>query len=217
MTVINESALGKNCQFMEYSLKGSNHKVEVYDNCLDNEVFKKIQTELLSDRFAWFYNEIIVPSELAILKGSPIEGRDTDLGVYRFVHRFYMVLSGYIFSWPTETKLITPALQILDPRAWVRVDASLGYPTTEHACGGWHYDINDGNKLPDPRIKSAILYFNTNNGYTLFETGDKIKSVENRLIIFPCDIFHTGVTQTDTKTRVLLNFNFFPPQEGSVQ
>ena len=50
---------------------------------------------------------------------------------------------------------------------------------------------------------------NTNNGYTLLETGDKIKSVENRLVLFPCNILHTGITQTDTKVRVLLTFNFF--------
>jgi hypothetical protein len=50
---------------------------------------------------------------------------------------------------------------------------------------------------------------NTNNGYTLLETGDKIESVENRLVLFPCNILHTGITQTDTKVRVLLTFNFF--------
>jgi len=214
MTIIRESALGINYRFMKYPLKGTNHKVEVYDNCLDNKVFKRIQTELLSERFPWHYNEKIVPPEL--LKDSPIEGRDTDLRVYRFVHRFYQVQSG-ILNWPPTTEIITSVMKILDPRAWVRADASLGYPTTEHACGGWHYDINNSNKVPDPDIKSAIFYCNTNNGYTLFETGDEIKSVENRLIIFPCDIFHTGVTQTDTKTRVLLNFNWFPPLEPSEQ
>jgi hypothetical protein len=40
------------------------------------------------------------------------------------------------------------------------------------------------------------------------ETGDKIESIENRLILFPNDLLHTGITQTDTKVRVLINFNF---------
>ena len=32
---------------------------------------------------------------------------------------------------------------------------------------------------------TSILYMNTNNGYTIFENGDKVESVENRLVTFP--------------------------------
>ena len=43
----------------------------------------------------------------------------------------------------------------------------------------------------------------------LLISGDKIKNVENRLVLFPCNVLHTGVTQTDTKVRVAITFNYF--------
>ena len=55
---------------------------------------------------------------------------------------------------------------------------------------------------------TAIFYINTNNGYTEFENGEKIESVANRLIMFPSNIKHRGVTQTDEQTRIMINFNF---------
>jgi hypothetical protein len=55
---------------------------------------------------------------------------------------------------------------------------------------------------------TSILYINTNNGYTELESGEKIESVANRLVSFPTNIKHRGVSQTDEQTRVLLNFNY---------
>ena len=51
----------------------------------------------------------------------------------------------------------------------------------------------------------SIFYINTNNGYTYFETGEKIKSVENRLITFDNKLKHYGTTSTNTQTRIVLN------------
>ena len=55
---------------------------------------------------------------------------------------------------------------------------------------------------------TAIFYFNTNNGYTEFEDGTIIKNVANRIVEFPSHIKHRGVSQTDTKTRILMNINY---------
>ena len=81
--------------------------------------------------------------------------------------------------------------------------------------GGWHsdqersyYSFAKPGEL-HANLTTAIFYMNTNNGYTLLETEEKIESVENRLVVFPCDMLHTGVSQTDTKIRVTLNLNFF--------
>ena len=35
---------------------------------------------------------------------------------------------------------------------------------------------------------------NTNNGYTKFETGEQVQSVENRLVTFSNHVQHTGST-----------------------
>ena len=57
--------------------------------------------------------------------------------------------------------------------------------------------------------RTAIFYVNTNNGYTEFEDGTKVESVANRFVSFAGDLLHRGVSQTDTKERVVINFNYF--------
>ena len=57
---------------------------------------------------------------------------------------------------------------------------------------------------------TAILYMNTNNGYTLLGEKEKIKikSEENTMLIFNSQIKHCAVSQTDTERRVVINFNY---------
>ena len=56
---------------------------------------------------------------------------------------------------------------------------------------------------------TSIYYVNTNNGYTKFETGEIVESVENRMVTFPSNIRHTGSSCSDEKIRVVINFNYF--------
>ena len=56
---------------------------------------------------------------------------------------------------------------------------------------------------------TAILYMNTNNGYTEIEdTGEHVNSIANRMVVFPSNIRHRVATQTDTQTRMVVNFYF---------
>ena len=48
---------------------------------------------------------------------------------------------------------------------------------------------------------------NTNNGFTLFENGEKVKSVANRLMIFDGLEKHCSVVQTDETARYIININ----------
>ena len=69
-----------------------------------------------------------------------------------------------------------------------------------------HIDIPN----PPSNLKTAILYLNTNNGYTKFESGEKITSVENKLIIFNAKEKHSGTTNScEQPYRVVLNLNYF--------
>jgi len=70
----------------------------------------------------------------------------------------------------------------------------------EHAS---HTDIN--NKLiPDPHATISLLNFVNCNGGTKVE-GKKYPSKENELLIFNNLNKHSGIVQTDTPTRVVLN------------
>ena len=63
-----------------------------------------------------------------------------------------------------------------------------------------HFDI--------PNRLTAIYYVNTNNGWTEFENGDKVPSVENRILIFDSSLPHTGTRATNASSRVVINFNY---------
>ena len=48
-----------------------------------------------------------------------------------------------------------------------------------------------------------------NDGYTRFEDGTKIESVANRVAVFESNLKHCGTTCTNTKSRVVINLNYF--------
>ncbi len=57
--------------------------------------------------------------------------------------------------------------------------------------------------------QGAIFALNTCNGFTEFEDGTKIDSVENRLFLFDPSIKHRSTNTTNAMGRFNINFNFF--------
>ena len=178
--------------------------IKIIDNFLDKELFKKLQNFLLGDEFPWFYNEEKVILEkvkplFAPLKDYPSESQ------HQFTHTF---LGNHLnHSWSSYTPHIAILLHKIKPRVWIRVKSNLTNITSKAGVSGWHYDnITDG--VPWKDTTTAIFYVNTNNGYTIFENEKKVPSLENRIAIFPNNILHSGISQTDTKTRVTINLNY---------
>jgi hypothetical protein len=58
------------------------------------------------------------------------------------------------------------------------------------------------------KITTGIFYVNTNNGKTIFDTGEEINSEENKYVEFDSTKLHTGTTCTDQKRRLVINFNY---------
>jgi hypothetical protein len=56
--------------------------------------------------------------------------------------------------------------------------------------------------------KVALFSINTNNGYTLFENGDKFESKENTLLLFDGHLKHCSVAQIDSNLRINININY---------
>ena len=107
---------------------------------------------------------------------------------------------------------IAPILDKIQPRIWIRAKANLASINSKPLVGGWHCDKDtDGAAWTD--TTTSIFFVNTSNGYTMFENGKKVPSVENTLVTFPNNTLHTGISQTDTKIRVTLNLNYL---EGNV-
>ncbi len=157
------------------------------ENFLPKEIFDHIKFNMLGCAFPWYYNDAIVPE---------------DKNLFQFVHVFY--------SLPEVENVISPYHKELNPvydalgvKKLIRVKANLNVRTDTHYNTGFHIDFHES-----WNCKTAILYINTNNGWTEFENGDKVDSVENRLVTFDSQMKHAGNTATDQKIRVLINFNY---------
>lgn len=165
--------------------------ITVIDNALKLEDFKNLQETLFDAYFPWYYNSGVVYDS------------ESNLDNYQFTHTFYAKFS------PSSDFCahLDPILEFLKPCSLIRIKANLLTKTEEHIEHGYHVDIpylKEGQKST-----TAILYMNTNNGYTKFEDGCLINSVENRLVLFDSSIMHTGSTCTDEKVRIVINFNYF--------
>ena len=158
---------------------------EVIDNFLTTEQHKELYDWLLTSRnFPWFYNPTVV--------GTDAE-KETE---YQFTHIFY--LNGETTS--TFFPLVEPILEKLNVLTTLRIKANLSPRTIKNIESGYHIDTFE-------KSKTIVYYVNSNNGYTKFENGDKVESIENRLLIFDSSMSHTGASCTDEKVRSVINFN----------
>ena len=104
--------------------------------------------------------------------------------------------------------MFKPILSKLGAYEIFRIKANLTLGTKEHEPSGYHIDGFDKNHGYPENSLTAVYYINTCNGYTEFKTGEKVKSVSNRMLIFNSELEHQGVTSTDETRRVLINFNY---------
>ena len=107
---------------------------------------------------------------------------------------------------------IAPLLSHMQVRSLIRVRANLTTRTEKIIKHGFHIDyeaVVDGEVQETHNCFTSILYLNTNDGYTEFENGTKIESIENRLITFPLSYRHTGTTCTNYPFRSVINFTYF--------
>ena len=164
--------------------------MNVIDNFIHPEQFQHIQNVMLGSEFTWNYNDGIV-------------GSDDPPGTFQFTHTFFAARG----VTPDPDKVIkSPWLSILDlvvrqlgGSGW-RIKANMGPRTLDIRRNKFHIDF--------PNITTAVYFINTNNGWTEFQNGDKVESVENRIVIFDSNTMHTGTTCTNEKVRVLINFNY---------
>ena len=170
-----------------------NENIKIEDNFLKQEDFNKIQEIMMSPNFYWFFSDIIDYKE--------------DVDKFQFCHVFFRN------SVPTSNsiEIISPILKILNPMPLWRIKANLLTKTPNIVENEFHIDLPHLRNSPE-KLKqwtTSIFYVNTNNGYTKFEDGTKVKSVANRMLTFPANMKHTGTSCTNEKIRIVINFNYF--------
>lgn len=167
-----------------------NKEIQVYDNYVNPPEFAMLQKEVLSEHFPWTYNDQIIRESQ----------KDNN---FQFVHLLFTMLgqeSEYF-------KFIVPVIQQLNPIAIHRAKFNCITRTDDIKVSGLHTDINEARML-ESEPKTAILYINSNNGYTFFEDGTKVNSVANRICIFPYWMKHSSTSCTNQNRRIALNINY---------
>ena len=97
--------------------------------------------------------------------------------------------------------ILIPILNKLKLKKIIRAKLNFYTKREKQIKTQYHTDFKDNHTV-------ALFSFNTNNGYTDFKNGKKIKSTKNQLGIFSGSLQHRSVNQTDKKYRINLNINF---------
>ena len=156
----------------------------VKDNFLNKKDFKKIKDLIMGSNFPWFVsNGINYPND----------------GNRQFFHHFYNQGESSIFF-----DYLRPLLNKLEVVSLIRIKANSICSTSKIIEHEQHIDVANVSNA-----KTAVFYVNTNNGYTHFKNNKKIENVENRICIFDTNMLHGGTTCTDSKRRIVINFNYF--------
>lgn len=156
----------------------------VIDNFLPIENFKKLQSILNEKWFNW-----------SLSTGVADNGDNSDI---YFIHPFYedyKITSNFwdLFGLFTEK---------LNANALIRCRANLYVRNTYLIEHGKHIDYEFSHK-------GAILYLNTNNGFTRLSNDIVINSVANRVLFFDPSMTHNSTNCTDASFRALLTVNYF--------
>ena len=162
-------------------------EIKIFDNFLSSFQFDSIQSFFMGNDVPWFWGDSVV------YENEP--GDD-----YKFFNTIYRNSTGPNVYYP----LIEPCITRLGCSSVTRVRANLRPKTLFHRKTPYHTDYPEpvGNEF------TSIFYINTNNGWTEFKNIGKVKSVANRMVVFPCVLEHRGVSCTDQMRRVVLNFNY---------
>ena len=165
--------------------------MDLYDDFLSENDLNSIIERVTGPRFPWYLGTV-VPKELF---------KENLLYNFQFGHILFNDETGNVSS--GEFNYFTPLLLKLNIKVLYRMKINLNPIASKIMEHGYHVDNHIEN------CKTSIFYLNTNNGYTKFEeTGEKIKSVKNRLITFKTSKRHTGTTCTDASQRLVLNINY---------
>jgi hypothetical protein len=166
-------------------------EIIVKDNCMPLIVLNSIVDIITSSNFPWYYSSVVSDNDLASEFNKQFN--------FQFAHVLYLNNIPRN-EWFNKIYPITEFLPGFRSLVKLKVNFNPKYSSViEH---GYHTDVSF-------ECNTAILYLNTNDGYTKFESGEKVDSVKNRLVVFPSRYSHTGTTCTDQKGRLVININYF--------
>ena len=166
---------------------------KIIDNYAPKELLAHFNKTLFSEQFPWYYHDYVATNQIK-------ESEE-----FYFTHTFFGDGQNDNTGINSEhfENVIVPLCFILLGGNYdlIRAKANLFTKRDKEIKYGLHTDYSFD------KHTTWVYSLNTNNGYTEFEDGTKIPSVENQLLIFDGNIPHRSVGQTDTRARINLNIN----------
>ena len=162
--------------------------MKIISNYLPSDKFKELQKFVFSSEMPFYYNNKVVGDE-----------KEKEQNDFVFTHGFYdkNKQDSEYFNF-----IVMPILGRLNLNFLIRAKLNCFTKKNQFIHTKLHVDLNAPHSV-------ALFAFNTCDGYTFFEdTQEKVKSVENQMIIFDGNRKHCSVAQTDTNLRINLNINF---------
>jgi len=171
-------------------------KFKILDNFLDQDSFLEVKKFIMSPRCQWRFVDFIAHKDK----------RDNDKDGY-FVHSFTDRDPNTLKerfqespNLPILSNLMNKIKENISYQDILRIRSSLYPRRASQNPDPMHLDYTFNHNV-------CIYYVNTNNGYTMFENGKKVSSLENRLLVFNGLEKHCSVVQTDTAARFIININ----------
>jgi hypothetical protein len=171
-------------------------KFNILDNFFEQDSFLEVKKFIMSPRCQWRFVDFIAHKDR----------RDNDKDGY-FVHSFTdrdpNTLKERFQESPNLSILSNLMKKIREKvphKDILRVRSSLYPRRNSQNPDPMHLDYTFPHNV-------CIYYVNTNNGYTMFDNGEKVSSLENRLLVFNGLEKHCSVVQTDASARFIININ----------
>ncbi|MDB5857652.1 MAG: denV, Syn33 [Ramlibacter sp.] len=163
----------------------------VLDDFLERTAFLMLRSAVEAPGFRWQSEHVLSPGSAELLAAA--DNRQDVHGMYlRRGHGEYL---------SDHFGLVRPVVERLQPAELIKVKLNRTPRRERHVEYGLHVDTRRAGAT------TAILYLNSNNGYTLFEDGERVVSVANRIVVFDAARRHTGASCTDADYRLVLNVN----------
>lgn len=168
---------------------------KVHKNILNKDIYANLHSLLTGIDFPWYYQSSTLR-----------ESNKYNDSEFMFAHKFFLdseITSSYF---ETLLPLTLAVSNIVKSNDLLRIKSNMYTNQGENIYHGVHTDFPYLEKYT-----TAVYNFTTCNGGTVLYIDDKevvIPSEENTLLVFDGVIEHKGFTQTDTKNRVLINYDF---------
>lgn len=172
--------------------------LRVIDNWLDSEDFKTVKDLFNHGDTTWNLVHGISAQDSTNALKNPFNN-------YMFAHAIYGEYQARSNAFEQIVQIFHNKLmqdEGMDFTTIWRMKANL-YPRTEEMQEHpWHTDYNRG------RMRGALLFLNTCDGYTGFSDGTQVDSVENRVVLFDSTKKHHSTNCTNDQFRMTMNINY---------